>query len=181
MSVKVLYTTHAIATGGRNGHTRSADGIVDVDLSIPKAMGGPGKAGATTPEDLFAAGYAACFCSAVEFVARQGGLRLSSLEIRANVGIGPRDETRSIHCGSSTSCPTWARSHVHGEIRWRPDITGGGGIYTATRGGASIGLSAFDVPHTTVRRGRTATGMGFSAGRPCTSDRTPLMCSAISP
>ena len=56
MPLKVLYRTHAIATGGRNGHTRSADGIVDVDLSIPKAMGGPGRAGATTPEDLFAAG-----------------------------------------------------------------------------------------------------------------------------
>ena len=91
MPVKVLYTTHAVATGGRNGHTRSADGIVDVDLSIPKAMGGPGRAGATTPEDLFAAGYAACFCSAVEFVARQTGVRLNSLEIRANVGIGPRE------------------------------------------------------------------------------------------
>src|SRR5574343_2087426 len=85
MTVKVLYDTHAVATGGRNGHTRSADGIVDVDLSIPKAMGGPGRPGATTPEDLFAAGYAACFCSAVEFVARQSGVRLSSLEIRANV------------------------------------------------------------------------------------------------
>jgi osmotically inducible protein OsmC len=92
MTVKVLYTTHAIATGGRNGHTRSADGIVDVDLSIPKAMGGPGRAGATTPEDLFAAGYAACFCSAAEFVARQMGLKPTSLEIRAQVGIGPRDE-----------------------------------------------------------------------------------------
>ena len=91
MTVKVLYTTHAVATGGRNGHTRSADGIVDVDLSIPKVMGGPGRAGATTPEDLFAAGYAACFCSAAEFVARQMGFRPSSLEIRANVGIGPRD------------------------------------------------------------------------------------------
>ena len=91
MSVNVLYTTHAIATGGRNGHTRSADGIVDVDLSVPKAMGGPGKAGATTPEDLFAAGYAACFCSAAEFVARQMKLRPGSLEIRVNVGIGPKD------------------------------------------------------------------------------------------
>ena len=91
MTVKVLYRTHAVATGGRNGHTRSADGIVDVDLSIPKAMGGPGKPGATTPEDLFAAGYAACFCSAAEFVARQMSLRPSSLEIQANVGIGPRE------------------------------------------------------------------------------------------
>jgi lipoyl-dependent peroxiredoxin len=91
MTIKVLYMTHAVATGGRNGHTRSADGIVDVNLSIPKAMGGPGKPGATTPEDLFAAGYAACFCSAAEFVARQLGLKPTSLEIRANVGIGPRD------------------------------------------------------------------------------------------
>jgi Ohr subfamily peroxiredoxin len=91
MSVNVLYTTHAVATGGRNGHTRSADGIVDVDLSIPRAMGGPGKPGATTPEDLFAAGYAACFCSAAEFVARQMSLRPASLEIKAIVGIGPRE------------------------------------------------------------------------------------------
>jgi Ohr subfamily peroxiredoxin len=91
MTIKVLYTTHAIATGGRNGHTRSADGIVDVNLSIPKAMGGPGRPGATTPEDLFAAGYAACFCSAAEFVARQLSLKPTSLEIKANVGIGPRE------------------------------------------------------------------------------------------
>ena len=91
MTVKVLYQTHAVATGGRNGHTRSADGVVDVDLSIPKAMGGAGRPGATTPEDLFAAGYAACFCSAAEFVARQLGLKPTSLEIRCNVGIGPRE------------------------------------------------------------------------------------------
>jgi len=58
MSIKVLYTAHATAVGGRNGRTRSDDGLVDVQLSVPKAMGGPGKPGATTPEDLFAAGYA---------------------------------------------------------------------------------------------------------------------------
>jgi osmotically inducible protein OsmC len=91
MSIKAVYTTHAVATGGRNGHTRSADGIVDVDLSVPKEMGGPGRPGATTPEDLFAAGYAACFCSAAEFTARQMRLRPSSLEVRAVVGIGPRE------------------------------------------------------------------------------------------
>jgi Ohr subfamily peroxiredoxin len=91
MAIKVLYTTHAIATGGRNGHTRSADGVVDVDLSVPKSMGGPGNAGATTPEDLFAAGYAACFGSAAEFVSRQMKLTPTSLEIKAIVGIGTRD------------------------------------------------------------------------------------------
>jgi osmotically inducible protein OsmC len=92
MAIKILYTTHAIATGGRNGRTRSADGLVDVELSIPKSMGGPGRAGATTPEDLFAAGYAACFGSAAEFVARQMKLRPSSIEIKTIVGIGTRDE-----------------------------------------------------------------------------------------
>ncbi len=92
MALKVLHTTHAIATGGRNGHTRSPDGIVNVELSVPKAMGGPGKPGTTTPEDLFAAGYAACFGSAAEFVSRQLHLRPTSLQIKAIVGIGPRDE-----------------------------------------------------------------------------------------
>ena len=88
MSLKILYTAHATATGGRNGHTQSADGIVSVDLSIPKAMGGPGKPGATTPEDLFAAGYAACFGSAAEFVARQQKLPVTGVKIEAAVGIG---------------------------------------------------------------------------------------------
>jgi lipoyl-dependent peroxiredoxin len=73
MTLKVLYTTTATATGGRNGHTRNADGVVSVDLSIPKSMGGAGKAGATTPEDLFACGYAACFGSACDFAAKSSG------------------------------------------------------------------------------------------------------------
>jgi organic hydroperoxide reductase OsmC/OhrA len=101
MSVKVLYTTHAVATGGRNGHTRSADGIVDVDLSIPKAMGGPGRAGATTPEDLFAAGYAACFCSAVEFVARQ--TLVASLT--ATVGGLSQAEAEKLVAAAHQVCP----------------------------------------------------------------------------
>lgn len=88
MPVTILYTAHATATGGRNGHTQSSDGIVSVDLSVPKALGGPGKPGTTTPEDLFAAGYAACFGSACEFMSRQLGLIPSSLEVKAAVGIG---------------------------------------------------------------------------------------------
>jgi Ohr subfamily peroxiredoxin len=88
MSVKVLYTAHATATGGRNGHVESSDGIVKVDLSIPKSMGGLGKAGTTTPEDLFAAGYSACFGSACEFMSRQMKLIPSSIEVKAAVGIG---------------------------------------------------------------------------------------------
>jgi len=88
MEVKVLYTAHATSLGGRNGHTQSDDGLVSVDLTIPKEMGGPGKAGATTPEHLFAAGYAACFGSACEFFARKKKLHPTSIEIRSAVGIG---------------------------------------------------------------------------------------------
>jgi Ohr subfamily peroxiredoxin len=92
MSITVLYTAHATAVGGRNGHTRSDDGLVDVQLSVPKAMGGPGKPGATTPEDLFAAGYAACFGSACEFMGAQLKLKPSSVTIQAAVGIGTRTD-----------------------------------------------------------------------------------------
>jgi lipoyl-dependent peroxiredoxin len=91
MSITVLYTAHATAIGGRNGHTRSDDGLVDVQLSIPKAMGGPGKPGTTTPEDLFAAGYAACFGSACEFMGGQLKLKPGSVEIKAAVGIGTKE------------------------------------------------------------------------------------------
>jgi lipoyl-dependent peroxiredoxin len=88
MAIKVLYTAHATAVGGRNGHTQSSDGQVSVDLSIPKSMGGPGRANTTTPEDLFAAGYAACFGSACEFVSRGMKLRPTSITVRSAVGIG---------------------------------------------------------------------------------------------
>jgi Ohr subfamily peroxiredoxin len=92
MTVQVLYTAHAVASGGRNGHTETRDGLVKADLSVPKAMGGPGKPGTTTPEDLFAAGYAACFCGAVDFMATQMKLKPSSLEVEAAVSIG-KEET----------------------------------------------------------------------------------------
>src|SRR4029077_20029595 len=70
-TIKPLYTATATAVGGRNGHTKSSDGIVSFDLSVPKEMGGPGKPGTATPEHLFAAGYAACFGGAIDFVAKQ--------------------------------------------------------------------------------------------------------------
>ncbi len=92
MPLKVLYTAHATAAGGRNGHTESSDGLVSVDLSVPKAMGGPGKPGTTTPEDLFAAGYAACFGGACDYMAHQLKLRPASLEVTANVSIGQTED-----------------------------------------------------------------------------------------
>ena len=89
-TIDAKFTAHAMATGGRNGHTAADDGLVSVDLSVPKAMGGPGKPGTSTPEHLFAAGYAACFGGAVDFVGRQHKVNASGAKVGAAVSIGPR-------------------------------------------------------------------------------------------
>jgi Ohr subfamily peroxiredoxin len=90
-TIKPLFTATATATGGRNGHTESSDGVVRADLSVPKAMGGPGKPGTATPEHLFAAGYAACFGGALDFVGKQHKKDASKASVTADVSIGPRE------------------------------------------------------------------------------------------
>ena len=90
-TIKPLFTATATATGGRNGHTQASDGSVSADLSVPKAMGGPGKPGTTTPEHLFASGYAACFGGALDFVGKQHKKDASKASVTADVSIGPRD------------------------------------------------------------------------------------------
>ncbi len=89
--INPLYTATATETGGRNGHTESSDGIVKADLSVPKEMGGPGKPGTATPEHLFAAGYAACFGGAVDFVGTQHQKDASKARVTCAVSIGPRE------------------------------------------------------------------------------------------
>ena len=89
--IKPLFTATATAIGGRNGHTQSSDGIVRADLSVPKEMGGPGKSGTATPEHLFAAGYAACFGGALDFVGKQHKQDASKAKVTASVSIGPRE------------------------------------------------------------------------------------------
>jgi Ohr subfamily peroxiredoxin len=92
MSVNVLYTTSATANGGRDGSARSVDGKVDVKLSTPKELGGAGGEG-SNPEQLFAAGYSACFIGAMKFVSSQGGPKVpADATVTATVGIGPRTE-----------------------------------------------------------------------------------------
>lgn len=88
----ILYTAHASATGGRTGNAKSDDGRLEVTLSTPKELGGDGGAG-TNPEQMFAAGYSACFLGAMKFVAGQQKLKLSEeTTVAADVGIGPRDD-----------------------------------------------------------------------------------------
>jgi osmotically inducible protein OsmC len=89
---KTLYTAEATVKGGREGHVRSSDGVIDIDLKVPKEMGGPGGA-ASNPEQLFAAGYAACFEGAVRFVASQKKVAIKEASVTAHVGIGPREPT----------------------------------------------------------------------------------------
>ena len=90
-AIKSLFTASATCTGGRNGHSQADDGSVSVDLSVPKAMGGPGKPNTTTPEHLFAAGYAACFGGALDFVGKQQKKNAAEATITCAVSIGPRD------------------------------------------------------------------------------------------
>ncbi|GIC75845.1 organic hydroperoxide resistance protein [Moritella sp. F3] len=82
-----LYTTTATASAGRNGQVATDDGMLSLALSYPKAMGGTGEA--TNPEQLFAAGYAACFSNAILHVAREMKLKLSAAPVSAEVGISP--------------------------------------------------------------------------------------------
>jgi Ohr subfamily peroxiredoxin len=83
----VLYTAEATAWGGREGRVASSDGVVDVQLAIPKEMGGPGGP-LTNPEQLFAAGYAACFHSALKLVAAREKVDVTDSAVTARVGIG---------------------------------------------------------------------------------------------
>ena len=89
--MQVLYTAEAAATGGRQGRVRSSDGVLDQPLALPKELGGPGGA-ATNPEQLFAAGYAACFENALLRVARDRKAPIRESSVTARVGIG-REES----------------------------------------------------------------------------------------
>jgi Ohr subfamily peroxiredoxin len=85
--METLYTARATAHGGRQGHVESSDGVLDLDLTVPEAMGGPGGSG-TNPEQLFAAGYSACFENALRRLGGQQKKNVRDPSITANVGIG---------------------------------------------------------------------------------------------
>ncbi|MFF5296244.1 organic hydroperoxide resistance protein [Paractinoplanes globisporus] len=92
--MEAIYTASATATGdGRNGHVRSADGVLDLDLAVPKEMGGPG-GHLTNPEELFAAGYAACFHSALKAAARLAKIELTDTAITIDVGVVRTEDKR---------------------------------------------------------------------------------------
>lgn len=90
--MNVLYTTQATSTGGREGKSSTADGVLAVTLSTPRELGGGGGPG-TNPEQLFAAGYSACFLGALKYVAGKASVRIpAEARVTAKIGIGPRDD-----------------------------------------------------------------------------------------
>ena len=89
--MEAIYTAAATSTGeGRNGHVTSSDGILDFNVATPKEMGGPG--GETNPEQLFAAGYSACFHSAMKGAGKSLGIPVADSAVTAEVGIGKLDD-----------------------------------------------------------------------------------------
>lgn len=106
---KVLYTAHATTTGGRDGRSRTDDGKLEVKLAPPKEMGGNGDG--TNPEQLFAAGYSACFLGAMKFVAgAQKKVLPADTSITADIGIGPIPAGFGINATLSVTIPGWAKA-----------------------------------------------------------------------
>ena len=107
---KIVYTAHATSTGGREGKSSSSDGALNVSLSTPKELGGAGGPG-TNPEQLFAAGYSACFIGAMKMVAGQQKLALpADLSIAADVSIGPIPAGFGIQVALNISIPGMERA-----------------------------------------------------------------------
>ncbi len=136
--MQVLYTAEATATGGRQGHVRSSDGLVDLDLAIPKEMGGAGGS-RSNPEQLFAAGYAACFQSALALVARGEGTDVADSTVTGRVGIG-RDDTGGygIQVELMVSVPGVERTHAEALVTKAHEVCP---YSKATRGNVEVTLN----------------------------------------
>ncbi|MDA9423277.1 MULTISPECIES: organic hydroperoxide resistance protein [Bradyrhizobium] len=139
MSVNVLYKTSAKATGGRDGHAATLDGALDVKLTTPKELGGAGGAG-NNPEQLFAAGYAACFIGAMKFVASQGGPKVPpDTSVTSTVGIGPRSEGGfGLDIDLAVSLPGLARAEAEALVAKAHQVCP---YSNATRGNVDVRLT----------------------------------------
>ncbi len=114
---QVLYTAEATATGGRDGRATSSDNVLDVQLSTPRELGGAGGPG-TNPEQLFAAGYSACFIGALKFVAGQAKIALpADTSITGRVGIGPIPNGFGIQAELRISIPGMPREEAEALVQ----------------------------------------------------------------
>ena len=102
--MEIKYTAEATSSGdARNGHVRSSDGVLDHDMTMPKEMGGPG--GGTNPEQLFAAGYAACFHQALKLAGGRSNVDIDSSSVEARVGIGADAESFGLKVWLTATVP----------------------------------------------------------------------------
>lgn len=135
---KLLYQAHATATGGRDGRAVTDDRVLDVQLSTPKSLGGAGGPG-TNPEQLFAAGYAACFIGAIKFVAGQKKLRLpGEVSIDSTVGIGPIPQGFGIAVELKVHLPGLDRAEAEALVQAAHQVCP---YSNATRGNIEVRLS----------------------------------------
>lgn len=139
MTVNVLYTTRATSTGGRDGESRTEDGRFTAKLSTPKELGGAGGEG-TNPEQLFAAGYSACFIGALKVAGGQLKIRVpAETSVTATVGIGPRSEGGfGITADLSISLPGLDRADAEKLVEAAHQICP---YSNATRNNVDVGLS----------------------------------------
>lgn len=135
---KVLYTAHATVTGGRQGNARGATGL-ELELSLPKEMGGAGGAG-TNPEELFAAGYAACFMGALKLVAGREKIAIpADTSIESEVGIGPQGGGFGIQAALRVRIPGLAQERAQELIEKAHQVCP---YSNATRGNIDVVLTA---------------------------------------
>jgi len=137
--VKVLYTAEATVTGGRDeGHAQTSDGALDVQLRTPPDLGGPG--GGTNPEQLFAAGYAACFESALKTVARRRGTSADDVSIDSKVALGPgEDRSFTLAMQLDVTLPQVEGDHASELVRAAHVVCP---YSNATRGNIDVALTA---------------------------------------
>ena len=136
--MEALYTASATAHGGRNGTVESSDGILDLDLAMPKEMGGPGDEGATNPEQLFAAGYSACFENALRRVGGQQKKNVRDASVTANVGIGREGNGFGLKVGLVGHLPGLPREEAEALMHDAHEVCP---YSKATRGNIEVTLS----------------------------------------
>ena len=135
---KVLYRAEASVIGGREGQAASSDGVLDVKLTTPKELGGNGAVG-TNPEQLFAAGYAACFIGAMKFVAGQQKITLpADVQVTGKVGIGQIPQGFGIEVDLAVSVPGMARADAQALVEAAHGVCP---YSNATRGNIEVRLS----------------------------------------
>ena len=132
-----LYTATATATGGREGRVRTDEGTLDLALSMPKGLGGNGAAG-TNPEQLFAAGYSACFGSALALVARKMGVQTGPVQVTAKVSIGAKGAGFGLAVALQGHMPELPREKAEALMKAAHEVCP---YSNATRGNIEVSLS----------------------------------------